>query len=175
MIRLSVEIKGVRQTVGKLNRLNVVAKQRVREQVAKSALAIERKAKREAPVDTGRLRSSIQSQFYSGGLSAEVGPSVHYGPYVEFGTGLLSESRGMGRSGSSSPYFPPPSALKGWCRRVLKDENLAFVVARSIFKKGGTKPRPFLFPAYEEERPRFERGIALALKQAVRKSGMGGA
>ena len=52
------------------------------------ALQVERAAKRLAPVDTGRLRSSIGHTLRrdAGGLLATVGTSVEYASYVEFGT-----------------------------------------------------------------------------------------
>lgn len=45
-------------------------------------------AKQLAPVDTGRLRSSISwtMGLAAGGLFAEVGSNVEYAPYVELGT-----------------------------------------------------------------------------------------
>ena len=39
----------------------------------------------ETAVDSGNLRSSIRHRLVGGGV--EVGPSVRYAPYVEFGTG----------------------------------------------------------------------------------------
>ena len=41
---------------------------------------------------------------------------------------------------NTSPHFPPVEALKGWAKRQLGDEKLAFVVARAI-SRTGTKPR----------------------------------
>ena len=54
--------------------------------VAKSAADIERISKSFAPVDTGALKNSIGFDIGDGGLAAEIGPTVHYGAYVEFGT-----------------------------------------------------------------------------------------
>jgi HK97 gp10 family phage protein len=48
-------------------------------------LAIEARAKIAAPVRTGNLRDSITSQQISS-LSAIVGATADYAPYVEFGT-----------------------------------------------------------------------------------------
>lgn len=39
---------------------------------------------------TGALGQSIALQFLDGGLSAKVGPQVHYAPYVEYGTRFMS-------------------------------------------------------------------------------------
>jgi HK97 gp10 family phage protein len=52
------------------------------------ATRIERGAKRGAPVDTGRLRSSITHSLERdvAGLVAVVGTDVDYAPFVELGT-----------------------------------------------------------------------------------------
>jgi HK97 gp10 family phage protein len=50
----------------------------------KSISDMERDAKIFAPVDTGMMRASTTSTVM--GLSAEMGPTVEYAPYVEEGT-----------------------------------------------------------------------------------------
>ncbi len=60
--------------------------------VTKSCLLIERDAKRNAPVDQGRLRSSITHDVYQvapAGVTGRVGTSVFYAPFVEYGTGQI--------------------------------------------------------------------------------------
>lgn len=54
--------------------------------VRRTAHAIEGTAKQFAPVDTGALRNSIGTDVTFSGLAAEIGPTVQYGPMVEFGT-----------------------------------------------------------------------------------------
>lgn len=56
--------------------------------LARKSIAVERAAKRMAPVDTGRLRSSITHDIGRDelGLAARVGTDVHYAIYLEFGT-----------------------------------------------------------------------------------------
>lgn len=60
--------------------------------VRKAAFAVERGAKLRAPVDTGTLRSSINTTLFGSGLGAddtigaEVGPEASYGVHVEYGT-----------------------------------------------------------------------------------------
>lgn len=62
--------------------------------VAKSAHDLEAHAKTQAPVDTGALMNSIGSTV--AGLHAEVGPTVHYAPYPEFGTYKMAPQPFMG-------------------------------------------------------------------------------
>lgn len=56
-------------------------------------------AKNRAPVDTGALKNSISTEMQrkGGTLRGEVGPTVHYGHYVELGT---SQNR-------AQPYLRP--------------------------------------------------------------------
>lgn len=62
--------------------------------IARTAYAIERDAKINAPVDTGTLRSSISTT--ARGLYAEVGPTVDYALYVEEGTSTQAPQPFMG-------------------------------------------------------------------------------
>jgi HK97 gp10 family phage protein len=56
----------------------------------KTALDIEADAKALAPVDTGDLQNSISTTITGdgrhGAMTAEIGPTVEYGIYQEFGT-----------------------------------------------------------------------------------------
>lgn len=115
---IKVEIKGLDKAIATLNRMNLVAEQRVREQVAESALNVQRGAKERCPVRTGALWNSITVDFYQDGLTAEIAPHMPYAPYVEFGTTRMPA-------------------------------------------------KPYLFPAWEEERPKFEAGIKRAVGEAV--------
>lgn len=56
--------------------------------LARRCVKVDRQAKQGAPVDTGRLRSSITWRLGrdSQGLLGIVGTNVTYAPYVEFGT-----------------------------------------------------------------------------------------
>lgn len=70
------------------NRLPAIAaaiRPTVSTEVKKAGLAIQARAQSMAPVKTGTLRRSITTQFPTD-LSAVVGPSVHYGIFLEFGT-----------------------------------------------------------------------------------------
>ena len=64
--------------------------------VAKTALDCEAAAKRHAPVDTGALRNSIGTSIAADRMSAEIGPTVNYGAYVEFGTSRMAAQPYMG-------------------------------------------------------------------------------
>lgn len=92
-------------------------------------------AKTQAPVDQNTLRDSINYDVEERGdvIVGTVGTNVEYAEAVEFG---------------SEPHFPPIASLKGWANRVLGDEDAAYPVAKAI-AKNGTKPQPFMSPAFE--------------------------
>jgi len=153
MLKITVdasEIKGLAKVFATYRK---AVRDGVKAEVSRAALAVQAGARRRAAVDTGRMRASIAPTFRRDGLGAEVATNTGYGLYVELGT---------------RPHFPPPRALRGWARRVLGDEGKAFGVARAIARRG-TRPRPFLVPAWEEERAKFERAIGDVLgKKALR-------
>jgi phage gpG-like protein len=97
-----------------------------------SALAVQRDSAMEAPVDTGRLRQSITTEIDRGVIPqwANIGPSVKYGKFVEFG-----------RRPGSRP--PPASALIPWMKRHGMPASGAFALARAIGRRG-IKPNPFM-------------------------------
>lgn len=107
--------------------------------VEETATNIERKAKLNAPVDTGRLRSSIHvAGFLESGLASRVAVDVDYAPYLEFGTGQRVE-------------IPPE----------LVDFAKQFEGTQPA-PGGGIEPQPFLFPAAFSERGPFKKRIANA-------------
>lgn len=103
---VSIQLKGFDTLLSRAKLLLPRVKAGAQEAVAEMALLIETDAKLLAPVDTGRLRSSIHSEFSPDRLRAMVLDGVTYGKYLEFGTRYI-------------------------------------------------RARPFLFPAYEKNRPAF--------------------
>lgn len=84
--RIEVKITGLNSLRDKLRALVPRVRNEVRQRVAEALLLIETDAKLFAPVDTGRLRSSIHAETASDGLSGTVGTNVEYADHVEFGT-----------------------------------------------------------------------------------------
>jgi hypothetical protein len=88
------------------------------------AVRIRGDAAKNAPSDTGQLRSSLEGQWEQFGefIRVRVGSNLDQAAPQEFGT--------------DPGHFPPPSELRDWARRVLGDESAAFAVARSIAETG---------------------------------------
>ena len=83
--------------------------------VAKTAHDIEADAKSLAPVDTGALRNSISTTIGNGGLSAEIGPTVDYAPYLEYGTRRMPPQPYMGPAAErrAEPFVKAIESLGG--------------------------------------------------------------
>lgn len=77
------------------------------------------------PVDTSALKISINSEIREGAIFIKM---LNYGTDIEFGT---------------NPHYVSPEKLKGWARRKLGKEELAYAISKSIAKKG-TRPQPFV-------------------------------
>ena len=120
-----------------------------------AVVQVQREARINAPVFRGALRSSIVFLVNDEGdrIKAEVGTGLVYG-------GVIEEGR------SSWPGAQPPvDNLRAWAARRLGDETLAFVIARSI-KRRGIRAQPFLRPAFQTVQPRISQFLETRLKQA---------
>lgn len=87
-IGIDVKITGDRVVMEKIK---ILAKKNInalKDVMIKSTLVVEGKAKKEVPVLTGRLRSSINNEVKKegDGYIGKVGTNVEYAPFVEFGT-----------------------------------------------------------------------------------------
>lgn len=144
------EALSVRQEIRGLRELQRKSERIVRELhgdemlsgMRRATLLVQTDAKKLAPVDTGRLRASITPDVRVEGrqVIGVVGSNVLYAPYMETGT---------------RPHWPPQAALETWARR---HGTTAFVVARAIARKG-TKARPYLQPAFEQNKDRIQEMI----------------
>jgi hypothetical protein len=98
----------------------------VNAEIAATALDIQRIAAQRAPNDLNFLRNSGYAVQETGGQWA-VGFSIHYAPYIEFGTGDVVD-------------IPP--GLEEYARQFKADPRKKLVNLR---------PRPFFFPTYYEQ------------------------
>ncbi|WP_292366073.1 HK97-gp10 family putative phage morphogenesis protein [Methanoculleus sp. UBA208] len=116
----------------------------------KNMLRVERVAKQRCPVGKsrpgytgGRLRNSIGTQAVEAddGVEIRTGTNVDYGPFVEYGTGRRGAEAGVDHPDDYN-YGPKP----------------------------GTAPRPFLRPAWDEEKVNVVQGLAKDLQKTVREA-----
>lgn len=119
-------IKALINGIGKLEQ-NLVAE--LDQELQASSLTIARDAKRNVPKDTGSLSNAISSNKL-GVMDYEDVAQKEYAPYVEFGTGALVDV---------------PEGL----------EDYAIQFKGTGKRQVNLPARPFLFPAYEEERKKL--------------------
>jgi len=96
-----------------------------------TADAMSLEAQRIVPVDTGRLRGSInvKREF----LVKVIGTNVEYARDVEFGTG--------------------PHEIVAKNKKVLANKKKGIIFGRKV-KHPGSQPRPYMRPAFENNRRR---------------------
>ena len=70
----------------------------------KTGLAIVAEAQSHVPVDTGATKASIGMDFTEGGatMSATIGPTTSYAPYLEYGTRRMGARPFMGPAADRS-------------------------------------------------------------------------
>jgi len=129
---IKVKLEGLETAIRNLHSWEKEKIKKVADQYNRSALAIEKGAKLRVPTDKSVLKPSIQKDVTitqnNRVVSASVFTDVKYAPFVEFGTGSLVEV----------PAEQQEYALqfKGKTGRVRN-----------------YRARPYLFPAFEQERP----------------------
>jgi HK97 gp10 family phage protein len=142
MIRFKIE--GMKEAIRNIKDWEVEKIRQSRLQIERSAINIEREAKNACPVDDQILRPSIAKKVTATDsgrvLEAEVGTNVEYAPFVEFGTG----------SGVSVP---------------AGQEEFAMQFKGKTGRKRNYPARPFLFPAWERERPKFVKSMEAILRK----------
>lgn len=154
MTTLNIQIRGADQLIAALEGAKDKIDRKVIESVVASAFRIQGRARRSVAVDTGRTRSALFVRFLDGGRAADVGSDLASASAIERGR----------RPGS----FPPIGPIRAWSRRVLGNEGAAFAVARKIAFRG-IKPRPFLIPAFEAEKPRLLKRLKQVLAEGVKR------
>jgi len=132
---IEIKIEGLDKLNKKLGGLNnVMVREQMRRTMYISTEKVKNEARKRVPVDTGNLRRSIRDivQVSDKEVSGIVGPTEPYGAPVEYGSKL---------------HFPPVGALKRWAeKRGINPYALAVSISRK-----GTKPHPFLIPAFQEK------------------------
>lgn len=85
------EILGLSQALGRFDQIERQLVRDAGEAVQETVLEVAFEAKRDAPVDLGTLRQSINSEYSSTNLEGAVYANAKHAPYIEFGTGGMVE------------------------------------------------------------------------------------
>ncbi len=89
-------IRGEREVIANIGKAAAAIEKATGAAVREAAMMVEREAKTNTPVDTGRLRGSIASEEKTP-LLFEVGTNVEYAAFIEFGTSKMA----------AQPYLEP--------------------------------------------------------------------
>lgn len=137
-------IQNLKRIDGELSNLDAPMRQ--------ATLLVAGDARRNAPIDTGRLRASIVPEVTHSGneIVGVVDSNVAYAPFMELGT---------------RPHWPPIGALEVWARR---HGTTAFLVARAIARRG-LRARRYLQRALEDNVDRIIRLFTEHISKTVRK------
>lgn len=95
-MKSGVELKGLDALVGKLKRNANLTD--VKNVVKINTSELQRKAQRNAPVDTGNLKRSINQTIKDNGFTGNVKSGAEYSPYLEWGTRFIYARRYMGNA-----------------------------------------------------------------------------
>lgn len=161
---MGIEIHGLDQLFGKLDKIPGAMERAAVTGENKTLLAITADAKRNAPVDTGQLRDSIEPygeahKAKSDGvaISGAAGTNVEHGPYVELGTGPVGEETQVGGK------YPGPLSYtqKGW---TYYDEKL-----QQFIHTRGQPAQPYLYPAYQAHAGELPENIKQAAESELKK------
>jgi HK97 gp10 family phage protein len=143
MIKVDVKVNGLNKALQNIDQFNLKVQKAVKDVVNESALNVQAGAKQRSPVDTGRLRASIAIEPQSQApYVVRVGTNVQYAEAIEFGTA--------------------PRVITPTNKKALFWKGASHPVKK--VNHPGTKAKPFLFPAWEEERPQFLIKLGEALK-----------
>lgn len=146
---MAVMIKGLDELIAKVKTMQAAVQDEVDLELTASALNIETTAKELSPADFGG-GGGLRGRFYvetGEKLAKVVGNSSEYAAYQEFGTGL-----------HAAEYV-----------QTLPEDWQAYAMTFFVNGKGRVPAHPFMFPAYEAERPKLIERINNILKNAVSK------
>lgn len=118
MAIFTVKTKGFKQLQAKLKKAPPEVRKRVVDQINRSTININRMAKRFAPVDEGRLQTSIRFEFIRQGELGRVFTDVEYAAFQEFGTSRMA----------AQPYLGPAARIENpkFLKALAKILQVAF-------------------------------------------------
>ncbi len=111
--------------------------------VGKAAKAIEKTARKLAPVDTGELRKKIKAsepEIKDGAAEANVAATAAHSVYVEYGTGV------RGAESTLPAGMPPATYRSDWA---------------------GQPAQPYMYPAFKQNEQKAKDTIADEVRKAV--------
>lgn len=97
-----------------IKRLTEAAEEGIKNAIVKTALLLEGENKKQAPIDTSRLKNSIYTSVDKPKYLAEVRAKTNYANYVIHGTGIYNTQGVHRRDGWYYNVSDPRSKYYGW-------------------------------------------------------------
>ena len=148
----------------RLDQVNEQIIRNVKREIGLIGLMIKSRAQRNllenGSIDTGGLWGSVVSEVSDEGMTVTVGTGLKLGAWVEFGSG----PHGVSKEGQKQ--------IEEWVNRKLGiggDEGHS--VAQAIvwkIRNEGQRPKPWLFPAFEGEKPNIQMRIENAIIEGLK-------
>lgn len=155
-MHITCKTKGVQEVIANLKKYDDDTQQKVGEVVNNSLKNIARGARSRVPQKSGLLKSSIRKSYSKkkmGGIVSSGGKKAPHAHLVEFGTKAHSLTKGTTNNAG---------------RAAKKGKRLVLVIKGNPVSgeiiHPGSKPRPFMQPAYYQERSNYIEGLKKAVK-----------
>lgn len=145
-MQITLQLKGDKALKRKMKRAPERLDRNMTQAVRNSIGKVEGDAKRNAPVDSGRLRSSIFSRML-GSKKGKVEVGAKYGIFVHEGT--------------------RPHIIRIRRKQVLANRRTGQIFG-TVVHHPGTKPQPFLSDALKENRRYIENEFNQAINDALK-------
>lgn len=167
MAEFTIKLDGAADILAVLNRAPDIVNKHIRKALTKSGLLVEREARLKVPQATRAAMRSITSSVKGSGAEMHTLVQVGepYGWFIEYGR----------RPGKMPPHGAG-SSLALWAKAVgiissgsnptYLEQGILFVMARAIGAHG-TRPQPFLEPAFEESRQKIAGYFRDAVVDAI--------
>lgn len=192
MTSYAYNLSGIKPFLRRLKDLSKDAQQVVDDELTAGVLEMVKISKRLAPVDEGLLRNSIGANTTKR-FQKEFFANAFYSAYREFGTGkkvkipsgyenMARAAKNLPKRGSAMQFF---YRLVQWVHRknitgtysvktqrrtgnaktqAQQDYEAAYLIMREILKNG-SKPTPFMIPAYEQVRTKIPGKILKRIRK----------
>ena len=165
---ITIKLKGFDKTIKDVQKLATDTNKNAKIALVSFGSRVELQAKRNAPANEGKLRSSINPTFDNKTFTVKITVATDYAAYQEFGTrkfaaayvGTLPQewrtyaATFKGKGGGTFQDFV--KSIMEWARKTGHiPVEAAYVTALKILREG-IKPRKFLYEAVKDNLPKLQ-------------------
>ncbi|HPT88466.1 MAG TPA: HK97 gp10 family phage protein [Bacillota bacterium] len=148
--RVNFSVPELSETLQQINKYNSQTAYKIEQQVSKSTKAIGRGAKQRVPVLSGDLKKSISTRFDAKTITGYIAARQPYAHLVEFGAKATVTKPTRQRKALKIPW-----------QGGFGVGGMYYAAKADIPQR---RERPFMRPAFEDEKPNLIKGIKEAVK-----------